>query len=124
MLELTNGVRLALWDGMPKQCFFIYFISIIMETTVELEKETERKFILLHDRPNCIGCAACEAVAPDFWEMNEDGKSDIKGCGRRKDGWQEKEIEEGDFAQNKDAAESCPVNVIHLANRETGEKII
>jgi len=33
-----------------------------------------------HDRPNCIGCAACAAVAPEFWSMNEDGKSDLKNA--------------------------------------------
>lgn len=82
------------------------------------------KFLLEHDRVNCIGCGACAAVAPDFWEMNDDGKSDIKGGKSRKDGWQELDISGDDFEVNKQAAESCPVNVIHLKNRETGEKII
>lgn len=82
------------------------------------------KFTLEHDRPNCIGCGACAAVAPEFWEMNDDGKSDIKGAKAREDGWQELEIDEKDFEKNKQAAESCPVNVIHLKNKETDEKII
>ena len=38
------------------------------------------KIKLQHNRPECIGCAACVAVAPDFWEMTEDGsKSDSLG---------------------------------------------
>ena len=82
------------------------------------------KYKLEHDRPNCIGCAACAAVAPDFWTMHEDGKSDIVGCKNREDGWEELNIEEKDFKINKEAAESCPVNVIHITNKETGEKII
>ena len=82
------------------------------------------KFLLEHDRPNCIGCAACAAVNPRHWEMNDDGKSDIKGAPHRPDEWQELEIGDDDFDDNKAAAEACPVNVIHLKNKETGEKII
>ncbi|MBI2664842.1 ferredoxin [Candidatus Woesearchaeota archaeon] len=83
-----------------------------------------KKFLLEHNRPDCIGCGACAAVAPEFWEMNDDGKSDIKSGKSREDGWQELEIEEKDFEQNKQAAESCPVNVIHLKKKDTDEKII
>lgn len=79
---------------------------------------------LEHDRPNCIGCGACAAVCPAFWEMAEDGKSDIKDAKNRDDNWQERDIEEADYEGNKEAADACPVNVIHITNKETGEKII
>ena len=92
------------------------------ETTQKLE--TEKKYQIQHDRPNCIGCAACAAVAPDFWTMHEDGKSDIVGCKKRDDEWEELDIEEKDYQANKEAADSCPVNVIHIINKETKEKII
>jgi len=82
------------------------------------------KFLIEYDRPNCIGCGVCAAVAPEFWEMNNDGKSDIKGGKSRQDGWQELEIGEKSLEANKNAAEGCPVNVIHLKNKETQEKII
>ncbi|MDP6138871.1 MAG: ferredoxin [Candidatus Woesearchaeota archaeon] len=88
------------------------------------EEKNDNKYILRHDRPNCIGCGACEAVAPDFWEMEEDGKSNIKGSKNIDNGWQELEIKEKDFAVNKDAADSCPVNVIHIIKKDTKEKII
>ena len=88
------------------------------------ETKTEKKFQIRHDRPNCIGCAACAAVAPDFWEMHEDGKSDIIGSKKDDDEWEELDIEEKDFNANKEAADSCPVNVIHIINKETKEKII
>ena len=81
-------------------------------------------YTLQHNRPDCIGCAACEAVAPDFWEMNDDGKSDIKGGKQLDNGWQELEFEEKDFQVNKEGADSCPVNVIHIVKKETGEKLI
>lgn len=35
---------------------------------------------IIHDRKICIGCGACAAVCPDFWEMADDGKSDLKGA--------------------------------------------
>ena len=82
------------------------------------------KFLVEHDRPNCIGCGSCAAVAPEFWEMNDDGKADVKGGCNRADGWQEREVEEKSFGCNLKAAESCPVNVIHLKNKKTGEKVI
>ena len=82
------------------------------------------RYLLEHDRPDCIASAACAAVNPKHWVMNEDGKSDIVGGKHREDGWQELEIEDADFEANKAAAESCPVNVIHLKKKENGEKII
>lgn len=85
--------------------------------------EGQKDYKLEHDRPNCIGCAACAAIAPDFWSMSEDGKSDIVGCKKREDGWEELDIAEKDFALNKDAAEACPVNVIHLTDKD-GNKLI
>ena len=88
------------------------------------DQQTNNKYMLQHDRPNCIGCAACEAVAPEFWEMNGDGKSDIKGGKDKEDGWQELDFKENDFQENKDAADSCPVNVIHIVKKETGETLI
>lgn len=82
------------------------------------------KYLLEHNRPDCIGCAACAAINPKRWEMNNDGKSDIIGAKTREDGWQELELEEEDFERNKEAADACPVNVIHLKKKDTGEKII
>lgn len=76
------------------------------------------KYTVTHDRPACIGCAACEAIAPEFWTMNQDGKSDLKHAKTVKEADIVKEetleIEESDMQSNKDAAEACPVNCIHL----------
>ena len=77
---------------------------------------------LKHDRPNCIGCGACEAVASDFFEMKEDGKSQVKGGKKLDNDQYELDFEEKDFKAIKDAADSCPVNVIHI--NKNGEKVI
>jgi len=63
-----------------------------------------------HDRVNCIGCGACAAVCPDNWEMAKDGKSKAKKSSLK------------DIGCNMDAAEACPVNVIHIL--ENGKKKI
>ncbi|MCM2325735.1 MAG: ferredoxin [Candidatus Woesearchaeota archaeon] len=81
------------------------------------------KFKLLHDRPNCIGCGACAVIAPKFWEMNDDGKSDIITGKHVDKGWQELEIDQKDFDINLEAAESCPVEVIHIEDEEGKRKI-
>ncbi len=82
------------------------------------------KYRVEHDRPNCIGCGACAAVCDKFWAMSdEDGKSLLKGA--KKEGSLEVlEIDEEDFECMKEAADSCPVNVIHIINKEKDEKVI
>jgi len=78
---------------------------------------------LEHDRETCIGCGACAAIHPEGWEMADDGKSNIKGGTKRDDGWEEKELtDEKDIQLHKEAAESCPVNCIHLTIN--GNKVI
>lgn len=73
---------------------------------------------LEHDREECIGCGACVAIHPEGWEMAEDGKSDINNSTLREDGWEEKTVDDADFELHKEAAESCPVNCIHLTKDE------
>ena len=81
------------------------------------------KFKIEYPRPECIGCGACAAVSPDYWEMMDDGKSSIKG-GKKAGENEEKEIEEKDLATNKEAAESCPVDIISIINLDTKEKVV
>lgn len=84
-----------------------------------------KSYKIRHDRPNCIGCTACAAIAPDFWEMSPmDGKSDIVGAKMGEDGWEELEIAEESFQTNMDAAGMCPVNVIHLIQIGDGKQLI
>lgn len=70
---------------------------------------------IIHDRDVCIGCGACAAVCPDYWEMGGDGKSDLKGA--KKDVLTVKDI-----GCNKEAAQGCPVNCIHI--EEGGKRTI
>ena len=85
----------------------------------------DKSYRIRHDRPNCIGCTACASIEPRFWEMSVmDGKSDIIGSTMNSEGWEELEIGAEDFQLNMDAAEACPVNVIHLIQIGDGKQLI
>lgn len=84
-----------------------------------------KTYIIEYDREGCIGAAACVAVQDDQWELVADGKADLKGSESKKENkMQTKEIDESELEKYKEAAESCPVTVIHIIDKETGERII
>jgi len=84
-----------------------------------------KKYRVVYDRENCIGAAACAAVNPERWQMNEDGKADlIEGNKNKENTEQTMIITEDELKRVKEAAEACPVNVIHIFDLETGERII
>jgi ferredoxin len=65
---------------------------------------------VIQQRDKCIGCGTCVAVCPDFWQMGDDGKSQLKGS---KDAGEGKfELEAKEAGCNKEAASSCPVQII------------
>lgn len=69
---------------------------------------------VIHLRGECISCGACADLAPDFWGMNaDDSKADLKNA-TEKDGKFSLEIPAEAVEQNKLAAESCPVEIIHI----------
>lgn len=70
---------------------------------------------IIHEREKCIGCGSCVALCPKFWEMAEDGKSDLKGATKNSEGNYELEVEEVDC--NQEAADSCPVQIIHIIKK-------
>ena len=53
------------------------------------------------DRDGCIGCGVCVGVCPEVFQMADDGLSEVIAS---PDGVEDKV---------KEAAESCPVDVIH-----------
>jgi len=87
-----------------------------------------KKYKVILKRNDCIGAGPCMAVAPEFWTLNEatDGRADIckeKNPTRLDNGDMELVIDEADLEVNMEAAEGCPVAVIHIIDVETGEKI-
>jgi len=65
---------------------------------------------VIQQRDKCIGCGTCVAVCPAFWQMGDDGKSQLKGSKEAGEG--KFELEVADVGCNKEAAASCPVQII------------
>jgi len=84
-----------------------------------------KKYRVELDREACIGAAACVAVDPDNWTIVEDGKVDLKDSKKdNKTGFFVREIDESELKKWMESAESCPVNVIHIIDLETGKRLI
>jgi ferredoxin len=77
------------------------------------------------DRDLCIGAASCVAVAPNAFDLDEEGKAVIK----KKDGTVSSELVsysdiEEDEVNIMNAARSCPVNAIVIIEvDDAGKKI-
>ncbi len=79
------------------------------------------KFKILHERWKCIGCSACAAVDPEHWEMNADGRSDLKKAKTAETPAGEEQeliLEEKEIGNNKEAEASCPVECIHVKEKK------
>lgn len=86
---------------------------------------SDKKYRVVYTRKDCIGAAACTAVAPKFWEIVADGKADLLGAKSKEDNAvQELEIGEEDLEVMKSAAEACPVTIIHIEEKKTGKRVI
>jgi ferredoxin len=67
---------------------------------------------IIIERGACIGCASCSAVCPKYFEMAEDGKSQIIGSIQDANGNNELETDKIECAEN--AADNCPVQCIKV----------
>lgn len=67
---------------------------------------------VIQEREKCIGCGSCAALCPKYWEMAEDGKSRLLNSIQKGEG--NFELEVVDIECNKEAADSCPVQIIHI----------
>lgn len=77
------------------------------------------KYLIEFDRNNCIGAGPCAAFAPENWFIDKDSKATFKKA----------ELTEKELINNLKAAESCPVNVIHIyeyneVTKKKGKKLV
>lgn len=71
--------------------------------------------IITHQREKCIGCNYCVELAFNQWRMSKkDGKATLIG-GINKKGFHTVRIYDGEFDENKRAADACPVNIIKVS---------
>ncbi|MEM2916712.1 MAG: ferredoxin [Candidatus Woesearchaeota archaeon] len=98
-----------------------------MEQNVSVKGKdgSKKRYKIIYNREDCIGAAACIAAYPERWEMADDGRADLKGGKSNDDNSvQELEISEDEFKQMMDAAQACPVSVIHIEDLQTKKRII
>ncbi len=77
------------------------------------------KFKVVLEREECTACESCVETCPDTFEMADDGLAQVKGSIRVESN---DELEMDDVGCSKEAAEVCPVNIIHVF--EGGNKLI
>ena len=91
------------------------------------EQPKRKKYRVIYDRSDCIGAGACAAIHPRRWMMNKnDDLADLVGgkkIGTNPEQW-EFEFSMDELDQMISSAQVCPVNVIHIIDLETGEKLI
>ena len=82
------------------------------------------KYKIVYDKQGCIGAFSCVALDPNNWVIGEDGKATLLKAKQEGDNYiLEIDLDNEAFDKMKAAAESCPVNVIHIYD-EKGKKII
>ncbi len=69
---------------------------------------------IIHNHKDCIGCGACAAISPKFFEMTEQGKAHLKKSKKLNEKEDVLEISDKEVEAAKEAAESCPVSVIKV----------
>jgi ferredoxin len=70
-------------------------------------------------RKECTACESCVEGCPDYFEMADDALVNLKGSKKAGDN---EELEVDTLGCIKDAADACPVNIIHIY--EGANKII
>ena len=66
---------------------------------------------VIQEHTKCVGCGACAAICPKYWEMGGDGKAHIKGS---TGSGEEEVLELENLECNSDAANACPVKCIRV----------
>ena len=76
------------------------------------------KHKVVHFKKDCISCGACAAIAPEYWEMDAEGLAQLKGASKIDDHWELNIDSEEAKKVNEDAAQVCPVNIIHVRKKD------
>jgi len=87
----------------------------------------KKKYKVVYERQNCIGVLTCAAFYPERWDINkQDAKVDLIGGTEdpQQSGTFTLDFTAEELDRFRQSAEVCPVNVIHIYDLETGEKLI
>jgi ferredoxin len=72
---------------------------------------------VVHFKKDCISCGACAAINPELFEMDPEGLAELKGSSVVDD-HQELKISEDKKDEAQEAADVCPVNIIHVKEED------
>lgn len=82
-------------------------------------KNKHLTFKVIVERDKCTSCGSCEDICPELFKLDEGGISHIIGSERVENN---DELEMEEEKCSVDAAESCPVMIIHVY--EDGDELI
>ncbi len=84
-----------------------------------------KRYVVRYDREGRIGAAACVAADSEDWTLStEDAKADLKASSKdASTGEFVREIDEAELPRNKLAAEGCPVKVIKIFDKDSGQQV-
>ncbi len=68
---------------------------------------------VIFEEEKCIGCGSCSALCPKFWEMGTQGKACLKKA-KKNSNTKKQELEIDKIDCNKEAADNCPAQCIHI----------
>ncbi|MBU2081912.1 ferredoxin [Patescibacteria group bacterium] len=69
---------------------------------------------IIHQREKCLGCGACAAVCPKFFEIDKkDSLANLKNSKKVGDNF---ELESEKIGYIKEATEICPIKIIRTEN--------
>ncbi len=69
---------------------------------------------ILYHKKDCIGAGECEMFSPDFWQVNNQGKAELKGATENEDNVFERIISDEEYQKQKGVAGSCPIGCIKI----------
>jgi ferredoxin len=82
------------------------------------------RYKVIYDRKGCISALSCATLSPELFEINKkDNKADLVS-GNKEEGKFTRIIDERELDEALEAARACPVNVIHVFNLDTGDKLV
>ena len=67
-----------------------------------------------HKRVDCIGCGVCAELAPDYWNMAEDGLASLNKITHRHSTLEFGEGLDMDKESLKETEDNCPVSIIKV----------
>ena len=69
---------------------------------------------VVHFKKDCVSCGACEAISPEYWKLDEEGLAQLLKSKEVDDHWELTIDSEEAAEKNQEAADVCPVNIIHV----------